>query len=71
MHDGMQYDLIELENQAKLFGKQHMISLISRWPNFMKFEHSTLIGVAMNMFGTEFGKFNLKGLFVKKQKNSF
>jgi len=37
-----------------LSGKQHTISQISRWPNFMKFEHNTSIGVMMKTFQTEF-----------------
>jgi len=42
------------ENFVSLSGKQRTILLIFPQPNFMKFEHNTSIGVAMNLFGTEF-----------------
>jgi len=42
------------ESQANFLpGKQCTILPISRRPNFTKFEHNTLIGVAMNPFTTE------------------
>jgi len=40
-------------NFVFLSDKQRMISLISRRPNFTKFEHDTSICVAMKTFGTE------------------
>jgi len=39
-----------------------------RQPRFTKFEHNTLIGVAMNPFGTEFENFPVRGRFPKKNK---
>jgi len=36
-----------------LSGKQRTISPICRWPNIMKFEHNTSIGVVMKTFVTE------------------
>ena len=43
-----------------------MISLISRQPNFIKFEHNTSIGVAMKTFGTD-----RKGSFFQKTLTLF
>jgi len=60
--------LRELESQANFCqdGKQRTILPISRQPNFTKFEHNTSIGVEINPFGTEFGKFSSRGRFFKK-----
>ena len=62
----------ELESQAKfcyfLSGKQRTILPISCGASFMKFEHKTSIGVAMNPFGTEFWKFSHRVVFQKKHK---
>jgi len=41
--------------------------LISHRPNFMNFEHNTLICVAMKTFGTEFGKNYCKRSFIQKK----
>jgi len=55
-----------------LLGKQPTILLISRTPNFTKFEHTTSIGVVMNSFQTEFWKFFHKGPFFQEwQKLEF
>ena len=40
---------------------------ISGGLNITKFAHKTWIGAAMNLFGTEFGKFSRKGSFFKKR----
>jgi len=53
-----------------LWGKQHMILLISHRPNFMKFEHSMSIGEALIPFRTEFWKFFRKGSFFQKCKKN-
>jgi len=44
------------EEQGEIFCqvRERTISPISRRPNFTKFEHSTSIGVAMKLYGTEF-----------------
>jgi len=42
--------------ESFLSGKQLAISPTSGRPNFMKFAHNTWICVAMNPFGTNFGK---------------
>jgi len=52
-----------------LSGKQRTISPIFPLPNFTKFEHNTLIGVAIKAFETEFWKFYPKGSFFQKRKN--
>ena len=50
-----------------VFGfKQRKILLVSRRPNFTKFEHSTSIGDAMNPFGTELWQFPCDGSFFNK-----